>query len=411
MKSKNKKNAKKELIKDLTKEQWDAIPKYIDNCIKKLYEPLDKHEAKKALEFIFSNIECEYEHIVYCDDTYDVVFYSNMERIFGLQNKGIGSSKKYDDVHMSLPEEYIQVYHDLDLKNYEIPRNDVQIDSCYPRNIDIKNITGVNNIFNKIKPTTALHKYLNDIKGGTLDYRDLSKQITKYKHIQKSSFLKNWYSYYSFVGKFFVDNDIIEFENKELYKYIDSLMAMPGFIVLIDKVLYCSENAVNISYQNDQLHCDDGPAIRYKTGRGVYSLHGVRVPKELVMTPAEELSVEFFKNEKNDEVKAQFIRKAGIDKLESYGKVIEVGEYAFKRNKDGIIQKIKCDPTKDKRYTYVLLDMSAIYTAVDYAPHLKMYNPSTGEHHLEEVSPDCKTVQQAFDFRAQTKNWNPVTGS
>ena len=52
--------------------------------------------------------------------------------------------------------------------------------------------------------------------------------------------------------------------------------------------------------------------------------------------------------------------------------------------------------------TYELIDMSSIFTKVQYAPYLLMKNPSTGTMHMEGVHPDCKTVEQALNWRNQT---------
>ena len=51
-----------------------------------------------------------------------------------------------------------------------------------------------------------------------------------------------------------------------------------------------------------QLHCEDGPAVEYHDGWGVYAIHGVRVPEYVIMRP-DEITIEKIKDESNAEVK------------------------------------------------------------------------------------------------------------
>jgi hypothetical protein len=96
------------------------------------------------------------------------------------------------------------------------------------------------------------------------------------------------------------------------------------------------------------------------------------------MTPESKLDLKFFQEEKNVEVRAQFIRKYGIERMKAHGKSIE------------------------KNDVYELIDMAPIFTRVQYAPYLFMINPSTGTIHAEGVHPDCKTIQQALNWRNKT---------
>jgi hypothetical protein len=140
-----------------------------------------------------------------------------------------------------------------------------------------------------------------------------------------------------------------------------------------------TEKPVFIAMQNGRLHCDGRKAIEYSDGFGLWKLNGVTVPEYLVVTPENQLDLEFFKKEENVEVRAQFIRKYGIDRMKKLGK------------------------SKDKTKIYELIDMSSIFTRVIYAPYLFMINPSTGTIHAEGVHPDCKSIQQALNWRNQSE--------
>jgi galactitol-specific phosphotransferase system IIC component len=43
--------------------------------------------------------------------------------------------------------------------------------------------------------------------------------------------------------------------------------------------------------------------------------------------------------------------------------------------------------------------MSKLFTSLEYAPYLKMLNPTTKVWHMEGVSPECKTVKDAIKER------------
>ncbi len=136
------------------------------------------------------------------------------------------------------------------------------------------------------------------------------------------------------------------------------------------------------------MHCETGPSLTYAglAGMQLYHLNGVRVPEYLVMTRAEDLSMDFYNNEKNADVKAEFVRKYGIDRMGSIGKSIDTWEN-YKTNYWWVQSE------------YELIDMASIFEHIEYAPHLKMKNLTTGIYHLEAVHPDIKTLEQAMKFR------------
>jgi hypothetical protein len=131
--------------------------------------------------------------------------------------------------------------------------------------------------------------------------------------------------------------------------------------------------------QRNQMHCDDGPALRFRDGYEMYVLHGVRVQKELVMTPAEDLDPEMLLREANAEVRKEIIRKIGIERClnELDSEVLD--------HRDDII---------GGPYTLVSLNVQE-----RKRPYLKMHNPSTGEIHIEGVAPEIVTVDDALTSR------------
>ena len=186
-----------------------------------------------------------------------------------------------------------------------------------------------------------------------------------------------WYEFAKKVGVSF---------SEDSYNLFVGFNSEVNFIIPYKGIAFISEKPVEINWQDKRLHKDGGMSVKYSDGWGIYSLNGVSVPKELAVTPAGQLKTDFFKKETNAEVRAQFVRKYGIERMRSLGKVVD----------------------KQDRHDYELIDMGDIFESVEYAPYLKMVNPSTGTVHMEGVHPDCRTVEQALNWRAGVSKWEPV---
>jgi hypothetical protein len=124
-----------------------------------------------------------------------------------------------------------------------------------------------------------------------------------------------------------------------------------------------------------QLHCETGPAIKFADGWGVWALNGVRVTQEIVETPASELDPKLVTTTQNAEWRREIVRKIGIERI---CKALNA----------------KC-VDKDGDYELLMLTLGDRRKR----PYLKMRNPSIGVFHIEGVSPECRTVQQALNFR------------
>lgn len=67
-----------------------------------------------------------------------------------------------------------------------------------------------------------------------------------------------------------------------------------------------------IEFDNEKrLHCDTGPALAYGDGTEVFIIHGVNVPREVVMEP-EKITVEMINNERNAEIRRIMLEKYGF---------------------------------------------------------------------------------------------------
>ena len=166
-----------------------------------------------------------------------------------------------------------------------------------------------------------------------------------------------------------------------------------GIIYPCDDFCVISNKPSNILMSNGQVHSDGSPAIEYRDGFKVWSLNGVRVPQYLAETPTEKLDLEFFKKEQNADVKAEFIKKYGVQRMLSLGKKMD-------------------DAHKSKNQWYVdseyeLYNLGSIFNR-EKAVFLKMKNLTTGTYHVEGVDPSCNTVEEALKFRANNREINIV---
>ena len=142
------------------------------------------------------------------------------------------------------------------------------------------------------------------------------------------------------------------------------------FIMVCDRPLAIRRNGAGL------LHCENGQALEYRDGWGLWMLNGVRVPKELVMTEPEQLNPKLILTERNAEVRREIVRKIGAER---------------------VIQKLG-GKTVHKKGDYELLTLSVPGMAI-VPTYLKMRNPSIGVWHVEGVPPEIKTVDEALAWR------------
>lgn len=185
-------------------------------------------------------------------------------------------------------------------------------------------------------------------------------------------------------------------ENKLSIKSIKKIFALweqtsqVGCIYPLDTVTIVSQKPIIKKNEGNRIHCETGPAIEYG-GYGefkIWALNNIEVPQWLAETDGHKLDVTKYHSLTNADVKAQFVLKAGIERFLDLGKKIDTYE-----NYDQEEQ-----PWWWKSQ-YELWDMSAIFSSIKYAPHLKMLNQTTGIWHLEPVSPKSRKLPDALKER------------
>jgi len=143
---------------------------------------------------------------------------------------------------------------------------------------------------------------------------------------------------------------------------------------------------VKLNNQN-QLHCADGPAMVWPKGAKRYALNGVIVPKEIVMTPKEDLTPNMIFKIRNIESRRAAIEKMGIENLFNKSKTKKIDTWREYELYD--IQTFKYIPDKTRP------DMSLQEELEQFFSILKMKCPSKGKSYFLRVPPVIRSAREA----------------
>jgi hypothetical protein len=124
-----------------------------------------------------------------------------------------------------------------------------------------------------------------------------------------------------------------------------------------------------------QLHADGRMALAYGDAWGIWALNGVRMPQWIVEPPAGQLDPRKLTTIGNAEIRREFVRKVGIDRI-----CYKLG--ANVTDKQGAYELLRLDVGGGRIWSY-----------------LKMLNPSIGTWHVEGVPNEIQTVQEALNWR------------
>jgi len=135
-----------------------------------------------------------------------------------------------------------------------------------------------------------------------------------------------------------------------------------------------------IHLANNRLHREGGPALAWRDGWKTWFLRGARVSRTQAETPPEEMTREWLEKHYLDEPNAQ-VR----------------AEVAFRMGKGLLVSRLGMKTLKREGDMYELVEFE---TRGKKRRALKMKNPSVpGLVHIEEVPPDCATVEAAIHAR------------
>lgn len=87
----------------------------------------------------------------------------------------------------------------------------------------------------------------------------------------------DWLSFYDFFG------EVVGLECCDRLKGLMGLSKHSGWVSFYEDTVVFQHRPETIKFDDQKrLHCEDGPAIRYRDGYSVYSWHGVTIPSEWI---------------------------------------------------------------------------------------------------------------------------------
>lgn len=162
----------------------------------------------------------------------------------------------------------------------------------------------------------------------------------------------------------------------ECERYYREAQVSVGWWYATEKVVVASDHPLEFHMNKERrAHLDLGSALTFGHGFDYYFLNGVSMPKEVVMTPADQLDAKMILRIENVEQRRELVRKIGAEKL-----CEDLGAEVLDRDGNYELIAVK------------LRDGVA-------RPYLKMVNPSIGVYHIEGVARGVTTVQEALNYR------------
>lgn len=229
-----------------------------------------------------------------------------------------------------------------------------------------------------------------------------------------------WAGYFSFYDYFLNYIGIDTGKNEEFNLLME--FSQFSYCYTLDNVCVISEKPLEIHLKNGVLHNENGPAVKYAGDLEMYSLNGIRMSKEIVLTPAEQLDVTLVVKEKNADIRRELVRKIGLTRiyLEMGGKVLDRMEHKTvelqKLDFNDFMQIISKEVSKENLQSILTQKdtIDVVYELITLnlgdgrtRPYLKMNNPSmSGVIHIEGVPPEIKTVKEAITWRNGLTNFD-----
>lgn len=157
-----------------------------------------------------------------------------------------------------------------------------------------------------------------------------------------------------------------------------------------DFAMVCETPRIIARDERGRLHREDGPAVRFQDGWGIYAWHGVRVPERVIMEP-ESFTAAELEAERNSEIHRAIAEKLGPARyLELLG-VATVDRYD--------------DPTTG--LSYELLEPKKRVGELQ-PRYLRMKSPplhdGTQPYYVEPVDPELKSAEAARKWQFQVSD-------
>jgi len=163
----------------------------------------------------------------------------------------------------------------------------------------------------------------------------------------------------------------IELDQTKLRQFLTWVRCCP-YVAFVNGRVVVSRKPEELHFnENDQLHNEDGMAVRFRKNWGVWAINGVKVDEQIVMSP-ETQTIDQIKNEQNAEVK-----------------VIRLERYGYEKFMDGINAKVIHERRNDIEGSNEYLISGEGMKA------LLCICKSTKKRFCLQVHDDCKTCEEA----------------
>jgi hypothetical protein len=166
-------------------------------------------------------------------------------------------------------------------------------------------------------------------------------------------------------------------EKPQINQLFNDLLSQGGWILPFSKTCLIVDRPIKLTLdQENRLHQEQGMAMLYNDGYGVYAYHGVILPKIYGERHPDQWEAEWILQENNVELRRVLIQGIGYDRLCQELNPIEL----------------------DSWREYTLLCFQDLIDPIDEQPIylLKMTCPSTGFIHGLRVPPDVKSARDAI---------------
>jgi len=198
--------------------------------------------------------------------------------------------------------------------------------------------------------------------------------------------------YFDFVGIPIEDSELKRFWNfykKTLNVYAISLKNYSSgcriYILPRFDEIYIKNNVSHYIYKNT-FYCDS-----------------IEVPENIYYIDRQDMKLSDFSKIPNADIRTIVIKKAGLERFIKRGLIIDTYEN-YPENEWWTKSEYKLIDMKNYITDRVIKDSQGRImniTHPHYAPYLCMKNQTTGEYHLEGVSPNCRNLYDALKMRYQ----------
>jgi hypothetical protein len=138
----------------------------------------------------------------------------------------------------------------------------------------------------------------------------------------------------------------INLDSDKLHKFLLWARCCP-YILFDEHTVYVSRKPVEIHYNDaGQLHNESGMSCRFADNWGIWTINGVEVDEQIVMSP-ESQTIEQIRNEENEEVKRLRIERYGWNKYfnEINAKIIDERDNDIEGTKEFLFRSDEDDMT------------------------------------------------------------------